>query len=347
MLAAALHVDEAHGAPRRHRSGEDLEGAVLHNVADILQFKAEAHVRLVGAEAVHSLPPGQAEEGGLDVHIQHLFEHPLQEALLYIHHVVLVDKGHLQVDLGELGLSVCPQVLIPEAAGDLHIAVKAGEHQQLLILLRGLGQGVELAGVDPGGDQIVPGALGGGLGEHGGLDLVEALLVEVVPGDFRDLVAGGDHLLHVGAAQVQIAVLQAQHIVGLGVLHDLEGGGLRLGQQAQLGDIYLDGAGGDLVRLGLPLPHGAGGSNDVFRAERGRLFKDGLVGAVVEGELDEAGTVPQVHEDQTAQVTLALDPAAQRDRLARVAQTQVTAVVGAAEIFQIVHKINSILYYFI
>ena len=39
--------------------------------------------------------------------------------------------------------------------------------------------------------QIVPGALGGGLGEHGGLDLVEALLVEVVPGDFRDLVAGG------------------------------------------------------------------------------------------------------------------------------------------------------------
>ena len=159
--------------------------------------------------------------------------------------------------------------------------------------------------------------------------------------------AGGDHLLHVGAAQVQIAVLQAQHIVGLGVLHDLEGGGLRLGQQAQLGDIYLDGAGGDLVRLGLPLPHGAGGSNDVFRAERGRLFKDGLVGAVVEGELDETGTVPQVHEDQTAQVTLALDPAAQRDRLARVAQTQVTAVVGAAEIFQIVHKINSILYYFI
>ena len=75
--------------------------------------------------------------------------------------------------------------------------------------------------------------------------------------------------------------------------------------------------------------------------------RDGLVGAVVEGELDEAGTVPQVHEDQTAQVTLALDPAAQRDRLARVAQTQVTAVVGAAEIFQIVHKINSILYYFI
>ncbi len=253
-VAAALHVDEAHGAARRHRAGEHLEAAVLHNVADILQLKAEAQVRLVGAEAVHGLPPGHAQEGGLDVHIQHLFEHPLQEALLDGHHVVLVDKGHLQVDLGELGLAVGPQVLVPEAAGDLHIAVKAGEHQQLLILLGGLGQGVELAGVDPGGHQIVPGALGGGLGEHGGLDLVEALLVEVVPGDLGDLVAGGDHLLHVRAAQVQIAVLQAQHIVGLGVLHDLKGRGLRLGQQAQLGDIYLDVAGGDLVRSWTPAP---------------------------------------------------------------------------------------------
>ena len=50
-----------------------------------------------------------------------------------------------------------------------------------------------------------------------------------------------------------------------------------------------------------------------------------------------------VVEQIAAQVPLALDPAAQRDRLARVAQTQVTAVVGAAEVLQIVHKINSIL----
>ena len=154
--------------------------------------------------------------------------------------------------------------------------------------------------------------------------------------------AGGDHVLHVRAAQVQIAVLQAQHIVGLGVLHNFKGRGLRAGQQAQLGDVHLNVAGGDLVGLALPLPDQAGGGDDVLRAEGRGLLKDILVGAVVEGELDQAGAVPQVHKDQTAQVPLPLHPAAQGDRLACVAQTQLAAVVGAAEILQIVHKINSI-----
>ena len=155
--------------------------------------------------------------------------------------------------------------------------------------------------------------------------------------------AGGDHVLHVRAAQVQIAVLQAQHVVGLGVLHDLKGRGLRLGQQAQLGDVHLDVAGGDLVGLALTLPHQTGGGDDVLRAQAGGLLEDLLVGAVVEGELNEARAVPQVHKDQPAQVPLPLDPAAQGDGLARVAEPQVAAVVGAAEVLQIVHKINSIL----
>ena len=257
------------------------------------------------------------------------------------HDLVLVEEGHLQVDLGELGLTVSPQVLVPEAPGNLEIAVKAGQHQQLLILLGGLGQGVELAGVDAAGHQIVPGALGGGLGEDGGLDLQEPVLVKVVPGDLGDLVPGGDGLLHLRAAQIQIAILQAQHVVGLGVLHDLKGRGLRFGQQAQLGDIDLDVAGGDLVGLGLALPDQTGGSHHILRAEGGGLVKDVLGGAVVKGQLDEAGAVPQVHKDQTAQVPLPLDPAAQGDGLARVGQTQVAAVMAAVEILKIIHEIST------
>ena len=343
VSGVAVYIDEPHGAALGHGAGEYAEAAVLHNVADVLDLKAEAQVGFVRAEAVHSLPPGHPQEGSLHIHVQHFLEYPLQEALLDLHHVILVDEGHLQVDLGELGLAIGPQILVPEAAGDLHIAVKAGQHQQLLVLLGGLGQGIKFARMDAGGDQIIPGALGGGLGQHGGLDLQEALLVKVVPGHFGHLVAGGDGMLHIRAAQVQIAVLQAEHIVGLGVLHDLKGRGLGLGQQPQLTDIDLDVAGGDLVGLALALPHQASGGHDVLRAQGGGLFKNILGGAVIKGQLHQTGAVPQVHKDQAAQVPLTLDPAAQGDGLARVAETQLAAVVGAAEVLQIVHKINSIL----
>ena len=195
--------------------------------------------------------------------------------------------------------------------------------------------------MDTAGHQIVPGPLGGGLGEDGGLDLQKAVLVEVVPGDLGDLVTGGDGLLHLRSAQVQIAVFQAQHIVGLGVLHDLKGRGVRLGQQTQLGDIDLDVAGGDLIGLGLTLPHQAGGGYHILRAQGGGLVKDVLGSAVVKGQLDQAGAVPQVHKDQTAQVPLPLDPAAQGDGLACVGQTQVAAVVAAVEILKIIHEIST------
>jgi hypothetical protein len=67
--------------PRGHRVAKHAEIAVFHNVADIGELKAEAQVRLVRAKAVHGLPPGHAPEGGGHVHVQHLFEHSLDEAL--------------------------------------------------------------------------------------------------------------------------------------------------------------------------------------------------------------------------------------------------------------------------
>ena len=91
-------------------------------------------------------------------------------------HVLLVGKGHLHVQLVELaGGAVAPGVLVPEAGGNLEVPVKPRGHQQLLELLRRLGQSVELAGVLPSGHQVIPGALGGGGGEDGGGDLQEAL----------------------------------------------------------------------------------------------------------------------------------------------------------------------------
>ena len=104
-------------------------------------------MRRKGAAEATSIGAELGEDGG-----QHVLQHG--------EHVLLGGEGHLHIQLIELaGGAVGPGVLVPEAGGDLEVPVKAGGHQQLLELLGRLGQGVELAGVLPGGHQIVPGAL--------------------------------------------------------------------------------------------------------------------------------------------------------------------------------------------
>ena len=72
------------------------------------------------------------------------FHSPLEQALVHRHDIVLGDEGHLLVHLGELGLTVGAQVLVAVAAGDLEIAVKAGQHQDLLVELGALGQRIKV-----------------------------------------------------------------------------------------------------------------------------------------------------------------------------------------------------------
>src|SRR5690606_17425528 len=70
----------------------------------------------------------------------------------------LAEEGRLAVDLGELGLSVGTQVLVPEALDDLVVAIEAGHHEHLLEQLRRLRQREELSRMDPRGNEIVAGA---------------------------------------------------------------------------------------------------------------------------------------------------------------------------------------------
>jgi hypothetical protein len=59
-------------------------------------------------------------------------------------HVIALYKGHFQVELRELRLTVPAQILVAETARDLEVTVHAGHHQQLLELLWRLRQSVEL-----------------------------------------------------------------------------------------------------------------------------------------------------------------------------------------------------------
>ena len=96
--------------------------------------RAEARHRLVVAH------PRQRRRRRLDAAGP---EQPREHPLDHLDHVVLLDERHLEVELRELRLAVGAQVLVPEAAGDLVVALEAGHHQQLLEQLRRLRQRVE------------------------------------------------------------------------------------------------------------------------------------------------------------------------------------------------------------
>ena len=131
------------------------------------------------------------------------------------------DGGHLregdfEVDLGEVGLTIGAEVFVAEAAGDLEVAVEAGDHEDLLEDLRRLRQREEVAGVDAAGDEVVARAFGGGAGEERRFDLEEAVVGEVVADGAGDLVAQREVVLQLGAAEVEVAVLEADLFVGDG-----------------------------------------------------------------------------------------------------------------------------------
>ena len=179
----------------------------------------------------------------------------------------------------------------------MQVPVVAGKHQQLLVLLGGLGQGEKLARLHPAGHQVVPGPLRGGFDEAGRLDLQKAVVVVVVPGRLDDPVAHQDVPLHLPPAQVQVAVPQPQLLLDVGGLGDLKRRRLRLAQDAQVVYIDLHVAVGEVLVYRFPGPYdtlchqhklGPGGLG---------LLPQDLGGPVVKGQLDNAGAVPQVDEE--------------------------------------------------
>ena len=131
--------------------------------------------------------------------------------------VLAGDEGHLQVDLGELRLPVLAEVLVAEAAGELVVALKAADHEQLLEQLRRLRQGVPVAGAQPDGDEEVAGAFRRGPGEVRRLHVHEPVVAhhvgQQVGGRGADAQRAGGLL----AADVQVAVLDPDVLAELSV----------------------------------------------------------------------------------------------------------------------------------
>ncbi len=129
-------------------------------------------------------------------------------------YVVGLDEGHFQVELGEFRLTVGTQIFVAEATGHLHVAVVAGDHQNLFIELRRLRERIKRAVLDAAGNEIVAGAFGGAAAKHGSFDIEKTVLVEVVAHFLDDAVAELQNALRFGAAQIEKAIFQSQVFAG-------------------------------------------------------------------------------------------------------------------------------------
>ena len=114
---------------------------------DNLHLDRVAQVGLVGAVFQRRVGVGNLRPDGVDLAaIAELLKNALHDRLDRGKDVFLRHKAHLEVELIEIGRRpVGARILVPETGRDLEILVKTRNHQQLLELLGGLRQGVELA----------------------------------------------------------------------------------------------------------------------------------------------------------------------------------------------------------
>ncbi len=269
--------------------------------------------------------------------------------------VLLCGEGHFEVDLVELaGAAVGAGGLVPEAGGYLEIPLDPADHEQLFELLGRLGEGVELAGVEPARHQVVAGALGRRDGQHGRLHLQEPALGQVGPHDLAEAGSFGQPLDERPPPHVQVAVRKAGFLADLAVALDREREHVGRRQDLDARHLDLDRTGRQLGvdRRRRPGHHLAGHADGALQAE----VREGLEGGVggVGDDLDDPGAVvapevplrvagrlcnarkiglgpcrvPQVHEEQATVVAFGGHPTGEPDLRADVPGAELAAAGG-------------------
>ena len=206
------------------------------------------------------------------------FENAGQHRLDGVEHVLLFDKGHLEVELVEIGgRPVSARVFVAETGRDLEILVKAGHHQQLFELLRGLRQSVELARVQTRRHKEVARAFGGRRGDNRRLEFLEILVPHALS-DRRHNIGPQHHVvLHFFATQVEVAIAQAGFLGVFLIAKNLQRQLFRGPQHFDVAHENFDLAGGDLGvdQIGVAGLYLAINADTPFRPHLFHLGKDG------------------------------------------------------------------------
>ena len=274
----------------------------------------------------------------------------MKEQFHLAEYVFLGGEGHLQVDLVELArAAVGPGSLVPEARGDLEVALDAAHHQKLFELLGSLGQGVKLTGVEPAGHEVVPGAFGRGHGEHRRLHFEEPACRQVGPHELAEACPLGQPLDQRAPAHVEVAVTEPGLLAHVAVALDRERQHVGRGQDLEAGhlDLHLPGGQFGVDRVRRPGHHRPGHSDHALEAQARQGLESGVAG--VGDKLDHPGTVvasqvcvprrrqvgvgagwvTQVYKEQAAVVPLGRHPPGQLDGGADVGGAE-SAATGAA-----------------
>ena len=172
---------EAFGHLRMYFDGTDgsadkrFKRTSLEKLRHIHNSQGIAQIWLVTAELQHGLFVTDNRErclGDPAAFGSKFLKGIMQYFLTDLEDILLGHEAHLEVQLIELsGRSVCSGILITEAGSNLEILIEAGSHEQLLILLRCLGQRIEFSFKFSAGNNIVSGTLGRRSTQDRGLDL--------------------------------------------------------------------------------------------------------------------------------------------------------------------------------
>ena len=124
-------------AARCHRVGEDPKPRVPDDAGEVVEEQLEAGVGLVDSITVHRLTPCHAREWDGQVASAELARLPCTRDGVFERgkDVVLIDEGHLDVELREFRLAVGAQVLVAHAMGQLEVPVESGDHGELFVEL--------------------------------------------------------------------------------------------------------------------------------------------------------------------------------------------------------------------
>ncbi|MPN26362.1 hypothetical protein SDC9_173786 [bioreactor metagenome] len=164
------------------------------------------------------------------------------------------------------------------------------------------------------------------------------VLVVVIAHQLGNAATQHNGRVHAGAAQVKVAVFEAQIVAHLHFVAHFKRRGLGRAQHPQVGDIQLDLAGGQrfvdaLAPAQLALCH-----HHIFTFQPGGFFKHRAVGAIVKCQLQNAGRVAQVGKDHPAKVAAFRNRPAGRYRAAHLFGGQLAAIIGAAQCPHFIHR---------
>src|SRR5271170_7792590 len=137
--------------------------------------------------------------------------------------------------------------------------------------------------------------------------------------------------LHLGAAEIEITILEANLLGGRVAVGNLERHGSGRAQRLESADNYLDFAGRKLdVNRAFGAAHHLAFDRDVeLRSHVARSLVRGGIVLGIEDELYDPVAVAKVDEDDAAVVAPRLDPSPERDLAADVGGADCAAVIGA------------------